>query len=123
MYSGAFENREYLLVVYEAEKYNAILQTQKKKERTNSLRFNTQAHSSKPAVSRDESKDVTQATMLPGALEHFARLVIIIIIINNNLFIYSALFDMPGDQKRITTINNLKAINTNFQKYTNIFNI
>ena len=33
VYSGAFENREYLLVVYEAEKYNAILQTQKKKER------------------------------------------------------------------------------------------
>ena len=29
---------------------------------------------------------------------------------NNNLFIYSALFNMPGDQKRITTINNLKTI-------------
>ena len=29
---------------------------------------------------------------------------------NNNLFIYSALFDMLGDQKRITTINNLKTI-------------
>ena len=32
---------------------------------------------------------------------------------NNNLFIYSALFKMLGDQKRITTINNLKTINTN----------
>ena len=43
----------------------------------------------------------------------------IIIIINNNnnntLFIYSALFNMLGDQKRITTINNLKAINTNIK--------
>ena len=29
---------------------------------------------------------------------------------NNNLFIYSALFKMLGDQKRITTINNLKTI-------------
>ena len=29
---------------------------------------------------------------------------------NNNLFIYSALFNMLGDQKRITTINNLKII-------------
>ena len=27
---------------------------------------------------------------------------------NNNLFIYSALFNMLGDQKRITTINNLQ---------------
>ena len=27
---------------------------------------------------------------------------------NNNLFIYSALFNILGDQKRITTINNLK---------------
>ena len=33
---------------------------------------------------------------------------------NNNLFIYSALFNMLGDQKRITTINNLKTINTIF---------
>ena len=29
---------------------------------------------------------------------------------NDNLFIYSALFNMLGDQKRITTINNLKTI-------------
>ena len=29
---------------------------------------------------------------------------------NNNLFIYSALFNMLGDQKRIRTINNLKTI-------------
>ena len=29
---------------------------------------------------------------------------------NSNLFIYSALFNMLGDQKRITTINNLKTI-------------
>ena len=29
---------------------------------------------------------------------------------NNNLFIYSALFNILGDQKRITTINNLKKI-------------
>ena len=29
---------------------------------------------------------------------------------NNNLFIYSVLFNMQGDQKRITTINNLKTI-------------
>ena len=29
---------------------------------------------------------------------------------NNNLFIYSALFNMLGDRKRITTINNLKTI-------------
>ena len=29
---------------------------------------------------------------------------------NNNLFIYSAPFNMLGDQKRITTINNLKTI-------------
>ena len=39
---------------------------------------------------------------------------------NNNLFIYSALFNMLRDQKRITTINNLKTINTNIrniQKY------
>ena len=39
---------------------------------------------------------------------------------NNNLFIYSALFNMLGDQKRITTINNLKTIDTNIkniQKY------
>ena len=34
---------------------------------------------------------------------------------NNNLFIYSALFNMLGDQKRITTINNLKSINTNIR--------
>ena len=27
---------------------------------------------------------------------------------NNNLLIYSALFNIPGDQKRITAINNLK---------------
>ena len=43
---------------------------------------------------------------------------IIIIIINNNnnnLFIYRPLFNMLGDQKRITTINNLKAINTNIK--------
>ena len=32
-----------------------------------------------------------------------------------NLFIYSALFNMLGDQKRITTINNLKTINTNIK--------
>ena len=36
--------------------------------------------------------------------------ILIIIIINNNLFIYSALFNMLGDQKRITTKNNLKTI-------------
>ena len=29
---------------------------------------------------------------------------------DNNLFIYSALFNILGDQKRITTINNLKTI-------------
>ena len=29
---------------------------------------------------------------------------------NNNLFIYSELFNMLGDQKCITTINNLKTI-------------
>ena len=29
---------------------------------------------------------------------------------NSNLFIYSAPFNMLGDQKRITTINNLKTI-------------
>ena len=29
---------------------------------------------------------------------------------NNNLFIYSVLFNMLGDQKSITTINNLKTI-------------
>ena len=29
---------------------------------------------------------------------------------NNNIFIYSALFNILGDQKRITTINNLKTI-------------
>ena len=29
---------------------------------------------------------------------------------NNNLLIYSALFNMLGDQKCITTINNLKTI-------------
>ena len=34
---------------------------------------------------------------------------------NNNLFINSALFNMLGDQKRITTINNLKTINTNIK--------
>ena len=34
---------------------------------------------------------------------------------NNNLFIYSALFNMLGDQKRITTINNLTTINTNIK--------
>ena len=39
---------------------------------------------------------------------------------NSNLFIYNALFSMLGDQKHITTINNLKAINTsirNIQRY------
>ena len=35
---------------------------------------------------------------------------------NNNLFIYSALFNMLGYQKRITTIKNLKTINTNIRK-------
>ena len=34
---------------------------------------------------------------------------------NNNLFIYSALFNMLGDQKRITTINSLKTIDTNIK--------
>ena len=34
---------------------------------------------------------------------------------NNDLFIYNALFNMLGDQKRITTINNLKTINTNIR--------
>ena len=34
---------------------------------------------------------------------------------NSNLFIYSALFNMLGDQKRITTINNLKTIDTNIK--------
>ena len=34
---------------------------------------------------------------------------------SNNLFIYSALFNMLGDQKRITTIYNLKTINTNIR--------
>ena len=29
---------------------------------------------------------------------------------NNNLFIYSELFNILGDQKRITTINNLKTV-------------
>ena len=38
-----------------------------------------------------------------------------IFIIINNLFIYSALFNMLGDQKCITTINNLKTINTNIR--------
>ena len=33
----------------------------------------------------------------------------------NNIYIYSALFNMLGDQKRITTINNLKTINTNIR--------
>ena len=39
------------------------------------------------------------------------------VIYNNNLFIYSALFNMLSDQKRITTINtgNLKTINTNIK--------
>ena len=34
---------------------------------------------------------------------------------NNNFFIYSALFNMLGDQKRITTIKNLKSINANIR--------
>ena len=34
---------------------------------------------------------------------------------NNNLFSYSALFNMLGDQNRITTINNLKTINTSIR--------
>ena len=34
---------------------------------------------------------------------------------NNNSFIYSALFNMLGDQKRIATINNLKTFNTNIR--------
>ena len=34
---------------------------------------------------------------------------------NDSLFIYSALFNMLGDQKCITTINNLKTINTNIR--------
>ena len=34
---------------------------------------------------------------------------------NSNLSIYSALFNMLGDQKRITTINNLKTVNTNIR--------
>ena len=34
---------------------------------------------------------------------------------NNNLFIYSALFNMLGDQKRVTTIKSLKSINTNIR--------
>ena len=38
-----------------------------------------------------------------------------IFIIINNLFIYSALFNMLGDQKCITTINNLKTIDTNIK--------
>ena len=29
---------------------------------------------------------------------------------NNNLLIYSVLFKIPGDQKGITTINNVKTI-------------
>ena len=44
-----------------------------------------------------------------------AKSILVIIIYNNNLFIYSALFNMLGDQKRITTINNLKTINTNIK--------
>ena len=39
---------------------------------------------------------------------------------NNNLFIYSALFNMLCDQKRITTINNLKTINTNIRNNQHI---
>ena len=46
---------------------------------------------------------------------------------NNNLFIYRALFNMLGDQKRITTINNLKPINTNIRniqtQITHFFNL
>ena len=34
---------------------------------------------------------------------------------SNNLFIYSVLFNMLGDQKRITTIKNLKTIKTNIR--------
>ena len=34
---------------------------------------------------------------------------------NNDIFIYSALFNMLDDQKRITTINNLESINTNIR--------
>ena len=34
---------------------------------------------------------------------------------NNNLFIYSVLLNMLGDQNRITTINNLKTINTSIR--------
>ena len=36
---------------------------------------------------------------------------------NNNLFIYNALFNMLGDQKRITTINNLKTIQIVFRLF------
>ena len=36
---------------------------------------------------------------------------------NNNLFIYNALFNMLGDQKRITTINSLKTIQTVFRLF------
>ena len=34
---------------------------------------------------------------------------------NSKIFIYSVLFNMLGDQKCITTINNLKIINTNIR--------
>ena len=36
---------------------------------------------------------------------------------NNNLFIYNALFNMLGDQKRITTINSLKTIQIVFRLF------
>ena len=38
---------------------------------------------------------------------------------NNNLLIYSALFNIPGDQKRITTINNLKLYKIKFGNTVN----
>ena len=44
---------------------------------------------------------------------------------NNNLFIYnnnSAFYNMLGDQKRITTINNLKTI-PKLEVYKYIYNI
>ena len=46
----------------------------------------------------------TCALMLIASFFHTDADYIIIIIIYNNLFIYSALFNMQGDQKRITTI-------------------
>ena len=59
--------------------------------------------------------DHKQALFPVSAIQHIFLFPVTCFNNNDNSFIYSALFNMLGDQKRITTINTLKTIKKNIR--------